>query len=282
MPPKAFDMNPHAAPPTSLWSAAQLIWHHRDLLLQLTWRDIRQRYRGSSLGLLWSLLTPLLMLGIYTLVFSSIFKSRWNGPEDSKGLFAILLFVGTSVHGLLAEVCNRSPNTIAEHTSYVKKVMFPLALLPLVTLLSALFQCLLNLGILLPAILWVQGFLTWHVLQLPLVLAPYVLLLLGLTWLLSALGVFLRDLASITALLTTGLMFLSPVFYPAQAAPERLRPWLALNPLTFIIEQTRGCLIWAQPLDLRGLAIYSVCAAGVAWLGFFWFQKTRRGFADVL
>ena len=152
----------------------------------------------------------------------------------------------------------------------------------MVSLLAALFQCVLNLGIVLLAVAWLHGQLSWHVLQLPLVLAPFVLLLLGFAWFISALGVFVRDLLPLTVLVTTGLMFLSPVFYPADAVPERFRFWMQLNPLTFIIEQARGSLIWAQPLEVRGLLIYTFWAGMVAWLGFVWFQKTRKGFADVL
>lgn len=275
-------MNPHTKLPTSPLAATNLIWQQRNLLFQLTWRAVRQRYPASVLGVLWSLVSPLLMLTIYTLVFSKVFKFRWGGADDSTGMFAVILFVGTSLHGLLADVANRAPGLIAEHASYVKKVVFPVELLPVVTLLSALFQCVLNLSIVLLAVAWTNGRLSWHVLQLPLVLAPFVLLLLGFAWFISALGVFVRDLLPVTALVTTGLLFLSPVFYPADAVPERLRFWMQLNPLTFVIEQARGSLIWAQPLNVQGLLIYTLSACLVAWLGFFWFQKTRKGFADVL
>lgn len=275
-------MNPHASPPTPPWAAVQTIWRHRQLVLQLSAREIRQRYRASMLGVLWSLLTPLFMLAIYTLVFSGIFKARWAGQADTHGLFAVVLFVGTSLHGWMAEITTRTPGLIAEHTSYVKKVMFPLEVLPLVPLLAGLFQCLLNLGVLLAALCLLGSELSWHVLQLPLVLVPFGLLLLGLAWLLAAAGVFLRDLSSITTLATAGLMFLAPVFYPMEAAPQSLQIWLRLNPLTFVIEQTRRCLIWAQAPQWDGLLLYGVIAALVAWIGFVFFQKTRKGFADVL
>lgn len=275
-------MNPHALPPTSPWAAVQLIWRHRHLLFQLSWREIRQRYRASALGVLWSLLTPLFMLAVYTLVFSGIFNARWGGQAESHGMFAVVLFVGISLHGLMAEVTTRAPGLIAEHTSYVKKVMFPLEVLPVVPLLAGLFQCLLNLCVLVAAVLLLGGGLSWHMLLLPFVLAPFVLLLLGLAWLLAAMGVFLRDLSSIMALASAGLMFLAPVFYPMEAAPTYLQPWLQLNPLTFVIEQARRCLIWAQPLQWEGLAAYTAIAALIAWLGFCFFQKTRKGFADVL
>lgn len=275
-------MNPHTKPPTSPLAATKLIWQYRNLLFQLTWRAIRQRYHASVLGVLWSLLSPLLMLTIYTLVFSKVFKTHWGSANDSTGMFAVILFVGTSLHGLLADVANRAPCLIAEHASYVKKVVFPVELLPVVTLLSALFQCVLNLSIVLLTVAWTNGRLSWHVLQLPLVLAPFILLLLGFAWFISALGVFMRDLLPVTALVTTGLMFLSPVFYPTNAVPEQLRFWMQFNPLTFVIEQARGSMIWAQPLNVQGLLIYTLSAFLVAWLGFFWFQKTRKGFADVL
>ena len=233
------------------------LWRHRQLIARMTRREVAGRYRGSAMGLLWSLLTPLFMLLIYTFVFSVVFKARWGeGLEQGRGQFALILFAGLIVHGLFADVLQRAPQLILAHTNYVKKVVFPLEVLPVVQLLAASFHALVSLGVL--------------------------LLTLGLAWLLASLGVFVRDIAQGMGLLTSVLLFTAPVFFPLHALPVALQPWLQLNPLTFIIEQTRAVLIWGQLPNVGGLALYSLCALVVAMLGFAWFQKTRKGFADVL
>jgi len=236
------------------------------------------------MGLLWSFLNPVLMLAVYTFVFSVVFKTKWGGsdPVESKTLFALLLFTGMIVHGLFAEVVNRAPLLIVNNVNYVKKVVFPLEILPVVTLGGALFHSLVSLCVLLMAFAIFNGFVHWTVLLLPFVVMPLVIMCLGLGWILASLGVFVRDVGQTTALFTTVMLFLSPVFYPVTSLPERMRIWMMLNPLTFIIEQTREVLIWGHVPNWTGLLAYTAGAVLVAWAGFFWFQKTRRGFADVL
>ena len=259
------------------------LWRHRQLIARMTRREVAGRYRGSAMGLLWSLLTPLFMLLIYTFVFSVVFKARWGeGLEQGRGQFALILFAGLIVHGLFAEVLQRAPQLILAHTNYVKKVVFPLEVLPVVQLLAASFHALVSLGVLLLAQMVLGPAIPWTALFLPLVALPLLLLTLGLAWLLASLGVFVRDIAQGMGLLTSVLLFTAPVFFPLHALPVALQPWLQLNPLTFIIEQTRAVLIWGQLPNVGGLALYSLCALVVAMLGFAWFQKTRKGFADVL
>lgn len=273
----------YSPPPTSLYAMLASLWRNRSLIVRMTRREVVGRYRGSAMGLLWSLLTPLCMLLIYTFVFSVVFKARWGeGLEQGRGQFALILFAGLIVHGLFADVLQRAPQIILAHTNYVKKVVFPLEVLPVVQLLAASFHALVSLGVLLLAQLVLGPPLSWTVVFLPLVALPLLLLTLGLAWLLASIGVFVRDIAQGMGLLTSVLLFTAPVFFPLHALPEALRPWLQLNPLTFIIEQTRAVLIWGQLPHAWGLALYSVCALGVAMLGFAWFQKTRKGFADVL
>jgi lipopolysaccharide transport system permease protein len=277
------NMNPHAAKPISLASLARSMWSNRQLILQMTKRDVIGRYKGSVMGVMWSLFNPLFLLLIYTFVFSVVFKARWGTDlPDSKSQFATLLFVGMIVHGLFAETLNRAPGLILGNVSYVKKIVFPLEILPVVAIGAALFHALVSVLVLLIAFVVFNGYLQWTTVFLPLILLPLLVLTLGAAWALASLGVYLRDVAQPISLIMTVLLFASPVFYPITALPERIRPWLMLNPLTFVIEQTRAILIFGQLPDWTGLAAYSLVSVLIAWAGYAWFQKTRKGFANVL
>ncbi|MDC8745781.1 ABC transporter permease [Xanthomonas campestris] len=265
--------------PTSM---ARSFFGNRVLIYQLAKREVISRYRGSLMGLAWSFFNPLLMLAVYTFVFSVVFNARWGVETSNKGDFAIILFVGILVHGIFAECVNRAPSLIVGNASYVKRVVFPLETLPWVAMGAALFHALVSLAVLLLAQLFIRGILPVTVVYLPLVLFPLVMLTMGLAWMLSALGVFVRDIGQMTGILTTILLFLAPVFYPVTSLPEGIRKWIYLNPLTFIIEQSRNVLIWDLPPDFAGLGKYTVFAAVFAWFGYLCFQKLRRGFADVI
>ncbi len=276
-------VNPHSAQPASLVALGKSLWRNHQLILQMIKREVVGRYKGSVMGLAWSFFNPVFMLTVYTFVFSSIFKSRWGvGGEESKTQFAVVLFVGMIVHSLFAEVLNRAPGLILANINYVKKVVFPLHVLPVITMGAALFHTFVSLGVLLIAFAMFNGYLHLTVIFIPLVLLPLVVLTTGLAWVLASLGVFLRDVGQTIGIITTVMMFLAPVFYPATAIPEEFRPWLMANPLTFIIEQAREVLIWGRLPDWEGLGIYTLVAVAVAWAGYAWFQKTRKGFADVL
>lgn len=279
-------MNPHASPSASLVSLWGSLWRHRSLISQLAHREVVGRYKGSVLGLAWSFFNPVLMLSVYTFVYSVVFKARWTvssaGVAESKTEFALLLFVGMIVHGLFSEVANRAPQLILSNQNYVKRVVFPLEILPVVSIVAAVFHALVSLIVMLLAFMLFNGYLPWTIVYAPLVLLPLVVLTLGFAWALASLGVFLRDLGQSIGLVTTVLMFLAPVFYPISALPEQFRPWMMANPLTFIIEQTREVMIWGHAPDWLGLMQYSLVSVAIAWAGFAWFQKTRKGFADVL
>lgn len=275
--------NPHKTLPLSPLALIRNIWGFKSLILQMTKREVVGRYKGSTMGLAWSFLNPLFMLIVYTFVFSVVFKARWSvGGDESRTQFAVILFVGMIVHGFFAEVVNRAPQIILGNTNYVKKVVFPLETLPVIGLCAALFHTLISLIVLLCAFFLFNGFLHWTIIFLPLVFLPLVIFCLGLGWILASLGVFIRDVGQTTVIITTVMMFLSPVFFPITALPEKYRVWIMLNPLTFIIEQARAVLIWGHLPNWLGLVIYTAAAALVAWLGFVFFQKTRKGFADVL
>lgn len=276
-------MNPHALQPISLTAFARRLWLNRQLILQMTRREVAGRYKGSALGLGWSFFNPVLMLMVYTFVFSVIFKMRWGtGVDESRTQFAIVLFVGMIVHGLFAEVVNRAPTLILSNANYVKRVVFPIEILPVVAMGAALFHSLISLIVLLAAFAFFNGYIHWTSVFAPLVLLPLIILTIGLACMLASLGVFVRDVGQTIGIVTMVMMFLSPVFYPIGALPERMQPWLMVNPLTFIIEQARAVLIWGRPPDWAGLGIYTLAAVAVAWVGYAWFQKTRKGFADVL
>jgi len=277
-------INPHASQPTSPLALCKSLWRNRQLILQMTKREVVGRYKGSAMGLTWSFFNPVFMLVVYTFVFSEIFKSRWGGVggDDSKTQFAVVLFVGMIVLSLFSEVLNRAPSLILSNVNYVKKVIFPLEILPIIAMGAALFHGLISLCVLISAFALFNGYVQWTVIFTPLVLLPLVIVTTGLAWLLAAIGVFLRDVGQTIGIITTVLMFLSPVFYPVTAVPERFRPFIMANPLTFIIEQARDVLIWGNTPNWIGLGIYTLVASLVAWAGFALFQKTRKGFADVL
>jgi lipopolysaccharide transport system permease protein len=258
------------------------LWRNRSLLKTLVQREVVGRYRGSFMGILWSFFNPVFMLVIYTFVFSVVFKARWNTNSDSRTEFALVLFAGLIVFNLFAECINRAPGLILSNANYVKKVVFPLEILPWVVLGSAMFHALISIGVWLTAYLIFFGLPHITVLLLPLVILPLLLFIMGLTWALASLGVYLRDVSQFVALLTTVLMFLSPIFYPASALPEGFRHLILLNPLAPAIGQARDVLFWGKGPDLTILTIYLLGSVLVAWIGFAWFQKTRKGFADVL
>ena len=275
-------MNPHATASASPVGAVRSLWANRQLIARMGQREIIGRYKGSAMGLAWSFITPLFMLAIYTFVFSVVFQARWGTSEESKTQFAVVLFAGLIVHTLFSDVINRAPQLVLGNVNYVKKVVFPLEILPVVQLLSATFHALVNVAVLIAAQLVFQGSLPITALLLPVVLLPFLLLTLGLAWCLASLGVFVRDVGQTINLITSVMLFMSPVFFPVQSLPPALQPWMHLNPLTFVIEQVREVVVWGRLPDWQGLAVYSLASIATAWLGFAWFQKTRKGFADVL
>jgi len=276
-------MNPHSQHPTSFAALFGSLWRNRLLIKQMSKREVVGRYRGSVMGLAWSFFNPVLLLAVYTFVFSGVFKARWGvGGDESKIDFAIVLFVGMIVHGLFAECVNRAPSLILSNVNFVKKVVFPLEVLPWVAMGSALFHTGVSLLVLLAAQLILNQNLPWTCVLFPLILVPLIFVTMGVAWFLAATGVFVRDIAQTTGIATTVMMFLSPMFYPVSSLPREYQGLLHLNPLTFIMEEARQVLIWGKMPDWSGLTIYLAVSLIIAWAGFWWFQKTRKGFADVL
>ena len=261
---------------------AASFWRNRKLIKVLATRQVVGRYRGSLMGILWSFFNPLFMLAVYTFVFSVVFKSRWNTESSSKTEFALVLFAGLIVFNLFAECVNNSPNLILSNVNYVKKVVFPLEILPWVTLTSAAFHASVSWSVWLLAYFVFFGIPPVTVFLLPVVLLPLLFFILGVSWWLASLGVYLRDVSQFVLIVVNVLMFLSPIFYPASALPEEFRRFLIFNPLTTVIEQVRGVMFWGNYPDLLKLGISLLIGVIAASMGFAWFQKTRKGFADVI
>jgi len=276
-------MNPHQDHPTTPIAMFRSLWRNRQLIWQMTRRDISMRYRGSIIGLAWSFINPILMLLVYTFVFSVVFKARWNtSGNESKVDFAIILFSGLIVFNLFSEIVSRAPMLITSNVNYVKKVVFPLEILPWVALGSALFHALISLLVLLFIQFILKFSLPWTGIFFPLVLLPLVFASVGFAWFLSALGVFVRDVGQITGIFITILMFMSAVFYPISALPEKYQGILRLNPLVLIINESRKSLVMGELPDWISILLALLISLAIAFLGFWWFQKVRKGFADVI
>ena len=255
---------------------------NRELIWQLSMREFFGRYKGSIMGVAWSLFHPLLMLVIYTFVFSVVFKAKWGIGGESKVTFAMVMFSGMILHGLLAECLTRAPDLILINSNYVKKVVFPLEILPVVVLVSALLHFMISFCIL--VLFSVFSGMSIHpgVVLIPIVLLPLVLLTLGLSWMLASLGVYLRDLTQVIGVISAMLLFLSPVFYSLDALPLEFQTFVFFSPLTLPITQLRDVMFWGKPIAWGSWSLSLAIGMIACYFGFWWFQKTRKGFADVL
>ncbi len=255
------------------------IWRSRYLLGQLIKRDVLMRYRGAIFGLLWIFFSPLIMLAIFAFIFGHIFQARW--PQQDTGLpFWLLLYSGLIAFNVFAETIARAPTAVRGYPSFVKKIIFPVNILPIVPLGAALVHGGFNFLILLAALAWI-GQLHAGILLFPLLILPLLLLALGLSWFLAAWGVFIRDMTQIVPVFVQMLLFLSPVFYPVSAVPEMLRPLYQYNPLGTVIETSRTAII-GQPVEWNawGMALGVSLLATI--LGYAFFQHSRDEFADAL
>jgi lipopolysaccharide transport system permease protein len=258
-------------------------WRHRYLIAQLIQRDVMGRYRGSFLGVFWSLFNPLLSLAVYTFAFGVVFRAKWVGSQTGGLLeFAVMLFAGLIVFTLFSECVTRAPGVVLANPNFVKKIVFPLEVLPVMLLGSALFHATASFAVLLVGVAITFGSVPWTFLLFPVVLVPVALLSLGLAWILASLGVFVRDIAQAIGILTSALLFLSPIFFPLSALPPSIRPWVGLNPLAFPIEQAREVLVLGNLPDWTALAAHTVGSLLAAVVGYWWFQRTKRAFADVM
>ena len=269
-----------------MFNVFETAWRNRTLIWRLTRREVESRYRGSLLGLAWAVIVPLMMIAIYTFVFSTIMRARWAAPGaepmPAEYGFGILLFAGFVIFAIFAEPVNRAAGLILENVSYVKKMVFPLEALPWVSVASGLVNAAISFLAFLVLLIAFYGLPPVTILALPLIVLPVVLFALGTTYILSSLGVFIRDIRQFVPLLTTAMLFLSPVVYPLEIVPEGFRPLVLANPLTIGIVQARQVIFWGEMPDLAEWGVYFAASMIVALLGYAWFQRTKKGFADVL
>jgi lipopolysaccharide transport system permease protein len=259
------------------------LWKYRDLIRQLTWREVVGRYKGSFIGLGWSFIQPLIMLCVYTFVFSVIFNARWGVESgEGKAVFALALFTGLITFNVFSEVANSAPSLVLGNANYVKKVVFPLEILPLVRLFSALINAVFSLGVLFAGILIINHFIHWTALLLPLVWLPMMMFTLGCGYFLASLGVFVRDIGTAIGVLTTMLFFLTPIFYPINAVPEPFRIFCRINPIAIFVEDARRVVLWGLSPDWPWFFFGMALSVAAMIFGFVWFMKSKKAFADVI
>lgn len=269
-------------PSNRLSNPLSAITRHRTLLVELTRRDILGRYKGASFGMVWTILTPFMMLLIYTMAFGYIMKGRWPGGGNSTLDFALILFVGLTLHGFFGECVTRAATLISGNANLVKRVIFPLDALGWSLVLSALFHMSASVMVLLLMKLYAHGSLPWMALLLPVVILPFFLFVLGMVWIFSAIGAYFKDISQIVGVLSPAMLFLSSAIIPVESVPESYRAVFVLNPLTPPIELTRQVLIWGTLPDWGLLAKYCAFSLTVFFAGYLFFQRLRSGFADVL
>lgn len=261
-----------------------VILRHRLIFQQFLGRAVARRYRLSALGFLWTVIVPLFTLVIYTFVFGVVLQSRWSGADGGGDAtsFGLYLFSGLIVFWLMADVMGGAPSAIIDYTNLVKKSVFPLEILPPVIVGAAVFHALISTGVLLVALIVINGQIPLTAFWIPIVLAPFILLMTGIGWLLSSIGVYFRDIQHIVGVLMTGVLFLSPILYSIDRLGPGLQRLIMLNPVTFIVLQMRLIILEGQQPDWVGLAVYAGIAWLVASLGLAFFRYARKGFADVL
>lgn len=259
----------------------KLIFTHRSLVWELIKREFSGRYQGSFGGLVWSFIHPLFLLTVYTIAFGVILKAKW-GFSGSTTDYALMLFAGLIVFNAFSEVLSKSPTLITSNPNFVKKVVFPLELLPVITVATALIHAMIGLFVWVIAYTLLMGVPRPTLLLFPLVLVCFVPVLLGVSWLLSSAGVIVRDISQLTGMMNHALLFLTPIFYSIDAAPPLLQYLLMINPLTFIVEQFRLVLFYGQMPVMKALAIYFLLASFFAWISYAFFKRLRPTFADMV
>ena len=268
-----------------LTALPRTVWRNRSLLWQMSSRNVQVRYRGSVLGLVWSFVQPLMMLCVYTFVFSIVFKAKWGvdaAAQGGKGAFAVIMFCGMSMYNLFSEATNLSCICVTGNSNLVKKVIFPLEILPFSQVLATFAVGMAWFLLLFVGAWQILGFVGWTMLLLPVVLAPLVLFTLGVSYFVAALGVFVRDTQYVMGVILQVLFFATPIFYPISAVPENLRWILEYNPLTVFIEQARNVFLYGLMPDWKFLGIAALVSCAVLQMGYFFFVRTKKGFADVL
>ncbi len=274
-----------------------VLWLHRDLIRQFTHREVVQTYRSTYLGVVWVAAQPLLVLAVYTFVFSVILNVDWRTPGASQaspggtaedvapaghGVYALTLFCGLLLLTLFSESIGRAPSLLADRRNLVRRVVFPIEILPVTILLTKLVYLGVSVLLVLVASLVMTGTISKTAPLFVLVLVPLMATVLGISWILASVGVFVRDVQAIVGVIVRMLFFMTPIFYPITVVPEKWRFVLYLNPLTHLVESARRTLLWGQYPEWSSLAIVWVVSLALMMIGYIWFMRTKPGFADVL
>lgn len=278
------EFDAQASPDISPRAMLASLLRHRYLVGQLARRSVRSSFGGSAGGFAWVIAKPLLMLAVYTFVFGYVFKSRFFRGADAHDPFefALALYAGLSAFSVFADLLGKAPGLIVSNANFVKKVIFPIEMLVVAEFVAAVFHYAVGMAIFVPLMLVHYGSLPWTALAAPLVVAPLFLMTLGVGWFVASLGVFLRDIGQVVPIVVTVMMFLSPIFFPIEALPEGVRAWVVLNPVTWAVEHLRAAFFLGRLPHATGVIVQYALGLMVFWLGWAWFRKTQRGFADVL
>jgi lipopolysaccharide transport system permease protein len=266
---------------SQLANSFKCLLNNKRLIITLARRDIMQRYQGSVFGVLWSIINPIIMLGIYTFIFSVVFKAKWGGVDD-KYQFSMLLFSGLIVFNCFSDIISRSPTLIVNYSNYVTKVIFPIEILPFVITISAMFNFILSFMIWVIFYFILIGPPSITIILLPFILLPFILMCNGFAWVFSSIGVYIRDLNQVVMLGVSAMMFMTPIFYPISAIPEKYQHYLFISPITSVIESFRDLAINGVIPDLSQYVSYCITSIVIYWFGYMWFKKVSKGFSDVL
>ena len=262
----------------------RMVIDNRFLLGQLVRRNFEARFKGSYLGLVWSFVQPLMMLAVYTFVFTFVLKAKFGVPiEDTRmGAFAIIMFCGMSVFNIFSDTVNSCATIINSNSNLVKKVVFPLELLPLSQAVVCFIFGLIWFFLLLFGVIFILHSLSLRALLLPVMLVPLFLFSCGCGFIVSAFGVYIRDLPYMIGVILQILFFMTPIFYSVKSVPEKFQIFLYLNPLCEMVEQTRIVFLYGAPPNWLYVGILWAGSLLVLHFGFLLFRKLKKGFADVL
>lgn len=275
-------MNYSSSAKIPLWRPAwTLLSEHRGLIRSMVLRDLTSRYKGSVMGMSWAIITPAVQIVIFTVIFSGIFSARF-GDQGGHLRFAVYLFCGMLPWIALSDGVLRSTTSLTDNINLVRRVVFPLEALPVNLAFSALMQQLLGTIVLLIAALLMQGTLHTTAFWMPVLLIPQLLATIGLGWLMASLGVFIRDMAQVNQLALQACMYLTPILYPENLVPPNYRWLVDLNPMAPLIRSYRWTLLEGKVPDWRGLGFTMAFGLICFTFGYWWFQRTKKAFADVL
>lgn len=264
-----------------VWRPLRELPRRHELVRSLARKELAAKYRGSALGFVWAMLTPAVMIAIYTFIFAGLFKARF-GAQGTAWDYALYLFCGLLPWTAFQESAQGAANVIVNHANLVKRVVFPLEALPLSQVLAAHATQMFGTLALIIATLIIRRELHATLLWLPVLIVPQIIFILGASWFVAALGVFLRDTAQVVALALVAWFFLTPIIYPEEVVPPRFRQIVALNPFAPLVRSYRRVVLEGASPDFKGMLYFAAVAVVVFLVGYWWFAKSRKNFADVI